>query len=53
MAFTNNIAEYSVMIELLHYAISHAIRSLEVRLDSQLVVLQLNGVYRIEDPTLL
>ena len=41
------------MIELLCDAISHGIRSLKVRLDSHLVVLQLNGVYRIRDPTLL
>jgi ribonuclease HI len=44
---TNNVAEYSVVIELLHDVISHAIHSLEVRLDSQLVVHQLNGLYRI------
>ena len=50
---SNNIIEYSVMIELLHNAISHSIRSLEVHLDSQLVVLQLNGVYCIRDPNLL
>ena len=48
-----NIVEYSAVIELLHNAISYGIRSFEVRLDSQLVVLQLNGVYRIRDPTLL
>jgi ribonuclease HI len=39
---TNNVAEYSVVIELLHDAISHGISSLEVHLDSQLVVCQLN-----------
>jgi hypothetical protein len=31
---TNNVAKYSIVIELLHDAISHGIRSLEVRLDS-------------------
>jgi ribonuclease HI len=36
---TNNIAEYSVVIELLVYAISLGIHHLVVRLDSQLVVL--------------
>ena len=41
------------MIELLRDAISHGIRSLDARLDSQLVVLQLNGVYRIRYLTLL
>ena len=34
-------------------AISHGVHSLEVCLDSQLVVSQLNGLYRIRDPTLL
>ena len=41
------------MIDLLRDAISHGIRSLEVRLNSKLVVLHLNGVYRIRDLTLL
>ena len=50
---TNNVAEYSVVIELLHDVISHGIRPLEVRLDSQLVVCQLNGSYCVHDPTLL
>jgi ribonuclease HI len=50
---TNNVAKYSVVIELLCDAILHGIRSLEVRLDSQLVVCQLNGSYHVHDPTLL
>ena len=50
---SNNVVEYSVVIELLHDAISHGIQSLKVHLDSQLVVSQSNGVYRIRDPTLL
>ena len=52
-AFSNNIVEYSVVIELLRDAISHGVHSLEVCLDSQLVVSQLNGSYRIRDPVLL
>ena len=35
---SNNVVEYSVVIELLRDAISHGVLSLEVRLDSQLVV---------------
>jgi ribonuclease HI len=31
---TNNVVEYRTIIELLHDAISHGFRSLEVRLDS-------------------
>ena len=34
----NNVAEYSVLIELLRDVISHGIRSLEVHLDFELVV---------------
>ena len=49
----NNIAEYSVVIELLIYSISLDIRHLVVWLDSQLVVLQLSNVYVIQGPTLL
>jgi ribonuclease HI len=50
---TNNIAEYSAVVELLVDAISLGIRYLVVRLDSQLVVLQLSNVYSIRSPTLL
>ena len=50
---SNNVVEYSVIIELLRDAISHGVLSLEVCLDSQLVVSQLNGSYRIRDLTLL
>jgi ribonuclease HI len=49
----NNVAEYSVVIELLRDAISHVIHALDVRMDSQLVVRQLNGHYHVCDPTLL
>ena len=35
---SNNVAEYSVIIELLWDSISHGVLSLEVRLESELVV---------------
>ena len=38
---SNNVAKYSAIIELLRDAISHGVLSLEVRLDSELVVSQL------------
>ena len=50
---SNNVVEYSVVIELLRDAISHGVHSLEVRFDSYSVVSQLNGLYHIRDPTLL
>ena len=50
---TNNIAEYSAMIKLLSESISFGIRSLIVRLESELIVLHLNRVYAIKNPLLL
>jgi ribonuclease HI len=49
---TNNIAEYSALMELLSDAIAHGIRRLTVRLDSQLVILQLTGIYSIQNPSI-
>ena len=50
---SNNISKYNVVIELLCDSISHGVHSLEVRIDSHIVVSQLNGLYHIRDPTLL
>jgi ribonuclease HI len=49
---TNNVTEYSAIIELLHDALSLGISHLRVYLDTQLVVSQLNGVYCVHDPNL-
>jgi len=48
----NNIAEYNALIELLSDAITHGIRRLFVRLDSQLVILQLTGIYSVRNPAI-
>ena len=50
---TNNIAKYSAVIELLCESTLFGIRIFIVRLDSELVVLQLNRVYTIRNPVLL
>jgi len=50
---TKNIVEYSTLIELLSNAISFGINRIIIRLDSQLVVLQLTSVYTVINPTLL
>ena len=50
---TNNVVEYSAVIELLAVAISLGITGLIVRLDSHLVASHLNGAYQIHHPTLL
>ena len=48
----NNIAEYSVLIELLSDGITRGIRRLIVRLVSQLVILQLTGIYSVRNPAI-
>jgi hypothetical protein len=48
---TNNVTKYKEVLELLCDALSHGISQLRVYLDAQLVVSQLNGVYRAYDPT--
>ena len=50
---SNNVVEYSAVIEILRDAILHGVFSLEVRLYSELVVSQLNGLYHVRDLTLL
>ena len=50
---TNNIAEYSAVLELLIEAVDLGIRELLVYLDSQLVVLQLNIHYSVRNPSIL
>ena len=50
---TNNVAEYSAVIELLAEAVDLSIRAMMVNLDSQLVVHQLNGRYSVRDQRIL
>lgn len=49
----NNIAEYSVAIEILSNAIAFGIHQLIVSLDSKLVVLHLNGFYSSRSSSML
>ena len=50
---TNNTAGYSAVIELLSESVSLGIRDLVVKLDLQLVVLQLNCHYLVRNPCIL
>ena len=50
---TNNVADYSAVIELLAKAVDLGIRALVVNLDSQLVIHQLNGRYSVRDQHIL
>ncbi len=49
---TNNVAEYRGLLAGLESARSLGVRRLEVRLDSELVVRQMNGVYRVKSAAL-
>ena len=50
---TNNFAEYSGLLAALEYALQHGHRALQVFSDSELLVRQLKGIYRVRHPGLL
>ena len=49
---TNNVAEYSGLIAALRWAAANAISTLHVRADSDLLVKQMRGEYRVKSPGL-
>jgi len=49
---TNNFAEYSALLAALEYAIAHGHRTLKVVSDSELMVRQMTGQYRVNSPDL-
>lgn len=49
---TNNVAEYSGLIAALEAALSLGAKALEVMSDSELMVRQMNGQYRVKDTKL-
>jgi len=49
---TNNVAEYYALIAALDYAAAKGIKRLRVLSDSQLIVNQMNGVYKVRHPQL-
>ena len=50
---TNNIAEWSALIEGLKLAKAHGCRELEVRGDSQLIIRQITGRYKVKSENLI
>ena len=50
---TNNVAEYRGLIAGLEAAIAHGARNVEVRMDSELIVRQALGRYRVKHPGLI
>jgi probable phosphoglycerate mutase len=49
---TNNVAEYQALLSALEYVLSHDGDSLQVYCDSELVVRQIQGRYRVQSPDL-
>jgi len=49
---TNNFAEYSGLVAALSYVLEHKHSALRVLSDSELMVRQMNGVYKVRSPEL-
>ena len=49
---TNNFAEYSALIGALRYALANGYEGLRAYADSELMVRQINGVYKVKSPDL-
>lgn len=49
---TNNVAEYTAIIEALEYSLNHGATTLVVYCDSELVVKQMRGLYAVKDEAL-
>lgn len=50
---SNNVAEYQALLHGLRYALEHGARRLRVFSDSELVVKQMGGQYRVKHPDML
>jgi ribonuclease HI len=50
---TNNYAEYNGLLAALDYALEHGHKALKVVADSELLVKQIRGEYKVKSPTLL
>jgi ribonuclease HI len=49
---TNNVAEYSALLAALQWAIDHGHRAVRLRADSELLVKQMRGEYKVKHPGL-
>ena len=50
---TNNVAEYQALLHALRYALAQGARRVSVYSDSELVVKQIDGRYRVKHPDML
>lgn len=49
---TNNVAEYKALILGLQEAVTCGVIDLEIRMDSELIIKQMRGEYKVKEPTL-
>jgi ribonuclease HI len=49
---TNNMAEYEGLLLGFELAKQHNVQNLKVHMDSELIVMQMNGAYRVKEPRL-
>lgn len=49
---TNNVAEYSALLAALQWALDHGHRRVHIRADSELLVKQMRGEYKVRHPGL-
>lgn len=49
---TNNVAEYNGLLAALKWAVDHGCEELQIRADSELLVKQMRGEYRVKHPGL-
>jgi len=49
---TNNVAEYAALLAALRYALGRGARRVRILSDSELLVRQINGQYRVRNPRL-
>jgi ribonuclease HI len=50
---TNNVAEYQALLEALRYCVAKGLKPVAVYADSQLLIRQLQGVYRVKHEQLI
>jgi ribonuclease HI len=50
---TNNVAEYQALLHALRYALGRGAREVEVFSDSELVVKQISGAYKVKHPDMI
>jgi ribonuclease HI len=50
---TNNVAEYQALVHAFKLASTRGARRIEIRSDSELVVKQMNGIYKVKHPAML